>query len=242
MPQKTDFSDNITLLRKYRNGDRIALENLVKNNTSLVHSIALRFTDRGQEFEDLTEVGVIGLLKAIDGFDESLGYSFSTYAFPLITGEIKRFLRDDGPIKVSRNIKTNAITVTKAREAFTSKYKREPKLSELSQETGLSAEEITEAIEISRPPLSLEDKVGNSESSTTVGETISGDDTIELLTDKLALRQAIGTLSQKEQCIIDLRFYRNLTQTKVSELLGISQVTVSRAEKKIIDKLRQEIL
>ncbi|MBO4949672.1 MAG: sigma-70 family RNA polymerase sigma factor [Clostridia bacterium] len=242
MPQKNDFSDNITLLRKYRNGDRIALETLVKNNTSLVRRIALRFTGRGQELEDLTEVGIIGLLKAIDGFDESLGYSFPTYAFPLITGEIKRFLRDDGPIKVSRSIKTNAITVTRARETFTSKYKREPRLSELSQETGLSAEEITEAFEISIPPMSLEDKVGNSENSATVGETVRGDDTIELLTDKLALRQAIGTLSQKEQCIVDLRFYRNLTQTKVSELLGISQVTVSRTEKKIIDKLRQEIL
>lgn len=242
MERTTDYSDNILLLRLYKDGDKSALEKLTKKNMNLVRSIAQRFVGRGHELDDLIETGVIGLLKALDGFDEALGYSFSTYAFPLITGEIKRFLRDDGPIKISRKAKANTMTVIKAKESFIREHNREPKLSELSKITCLSAEDITEAIEISRPIISLQDKISDTDGEMTVGDTIADIDTIDCITDKLALRQAIASLSTHEKKIILLRYFRNLTQTKVSELLGVSQVTVSRTEKKIIDKLRQEIL
>lgn len=242
MERTADYSENILLLRQYKEGDKEALEKLTQNNLKLVRSIALRFTGRGYELEDLIETGIIGLLKALDGFDESLGYSFSTYAFPLITGEIKRFLRDDGPIKISRKAKTNALTVMKAKDSFINKNHREPKLSELSCITGLSTEEITEALDISRPIMSLQDKISDSDGDLTISDTIADKDIIENITERIALKQAISSLSQDEQRIISLRYFRNLTQTKVSELLGVSQVTISRSEKKIINKLRQEIL
>ena len=237
-----DYSNNIALIRLYKSGDRTALEKLTENNIKLIKSIAMRFLGRGYELEDLVETGLIGLLKALDGFDESLGYSFSTYAFPLISGEIKRFLRDDGPIKISRRAKSNAAAVMKAKESFIKQYSREPKLSELSSITGLSYDEITEAIEVSHPLMSLQDKLSDGDNEFTLGDTIADIDMIEGITDKFALIQAIKTLSFHEQKIISLRYFRNLSQTRVSKLLGISQVTVSRTEKKIIAKLRQEIL
>ena len=242
MIQSTDYSENTALFREYRNGSRAALEKLTKDNMKLVISIARRFTSRGYELEDLIQTGVMGLLKALNGFDESRGFSFSTYAFPFIAGEIKRFLRDDGPIKVSRSAKANASKVTNARESFIKKHFREPKISELCELTGLSYEEISQAFDISRPTLSLQDRLSSDGSDTTIEDTVSGEDNIEAITFKIALRQEIETLSCQEKQIIHLRFFKNLTQTQTASLLGISQVTVSRAEKRIIDKLRQKIL
>lgn len=242
MALKADYSDNITLLREYKNGNRHALEILTKTNMNLVISIAHRFASRGYELEDLIQTGTIGLLKALDGFDETLGYSFSTYAFPLITGEIKRFIRDDGPIKVSRSAKANSIKVINARNEFLKENFREPKLSELSEITSLSEEDITTALEISRPMLSLQDKVSSDDSDITIEDTLADTDTIEKINDKIALKQELESLDDTEQKIISLRYFKNLTQTQTAAFLGISQVTVSRAEKKIIDKLRQKIL
>ena len=242
MALKTDYSDNLNLLREYRSGSKKALEILTQVNMKLVISIARRFTSRGYELEDLIQTGTIGLLKALDGYDESLGYSFSTYAFPLILGEIKRFIRDDGPIKISRSIKANALRVLTAREEFIKRECREPKLSELCEITGLSCEAISTAIDISRPLISLQDKFSNEEADITVEDTIADIDTIEVLTDRIALRQEISSLPEDEQKIIHLRYFKNLTQVQTASLLGISQVTVSRAEKRIINKLRQKIL
>ena len=242
MALKSDYSDNIALIREYRSGNQKALELLTKANMNLVISIAHRFTSRGYELEDLIQTGTIGLLKALEGFDESLGYSFSTYAFPLITGEIRRFIRDDGPIKISRSAKSNAIKVINAKNEFIKENLREPKVSELSEITSLSTEEITTALEISRPLLSLQDKVTSDDSDLTLEETVAEEDTTEKLIEKLALKQEIKTLDETEQKIISLRYFRNLTQTQTASLLGISQVTVSRSEKKIIDKLRQKFL
>ncbi len=241
--QKTDFCENSHLLKKYRDGDRDALEELCKNNFGLVTGIAKRFCGRGYEYEDLIEIGKIGLLKAIDGFDESLGYSFSTYAFPLIIGEIKRFLRDDGPIKISRKIKANAKTILTAREEFHRQNKREAKLSELSEITHLTYSEITEALESQNCIVSLEERVSSGrDTSLRICDTIPDGDFLETVTDRIALRQAISKLDEKEKQLIILRFFKNMTQTSVSKILGISQVTVSRLEKRIIDKLRQDFL
>ncbi|MBE6774537.1 MAG: sigma-70 family RNA polymerase sigma factor [Ruminococcaceae bacterium] len=241
--QKTDYCDNSLLLKKHRDGDKNALEELCKSNSGLVTGIAKRFCGRGHEYEDLIEVGKIGLLKAIDGFDESLGYSFSTYAFPLILGEIKRFLRDDGPIKISRKVKANAKTVISAREEFYKQNKREAKLSELSEITHLTFSEITEALESQNCIVSLEEKVSSrQDTSLRICDTIPDGDFLETVTDRIALSQAISKLNEEEKQLITLRFFKNMTQTSVSKILGISQVTVSRLEKKIIDKLRQDFL
>lgn len=240
--QGTDFNSNSVLMKKYKEGDREVLGELCSINFGLVSGIARRFCSASYEFEDLFEVGKIGLLKAIEGFDESLGYSFSTYAFPLILGEIKRFLRDDGPVKISRAIKTNARRVHAARECFYRENKREAHLSELSQITGLSPSEITEALDSSNPVASLEEHISGNENSLRLSDTIAGDDEFESLTDSIALMQAIQKLEDKERRLISLRFFKNMTQTQVARLLGISQVTVSRLEKRIIDKLRQDFL
>ncbi len=241
--QKTDFCENPHLLKRYRDGDKEALEELCKSNFGLVSGIARRFCGRGYELEDLIEVGKIGLLKAIDGFDEGLGYSFSTYAFPLILGEIKRFLRDDGPIKISRKIKANAKAVNKAREEFYKQNRREAKISELSEITRLTYYEITEALESQSCIVSLEEKVSSGkDSSLRICDTIPDSDFLEAVTDRIALKQAISKLNEEEKQLIILRFFKNMTQTSVSKILGISQVTVSRLEKKIIDKLRQDFL
>ena len=242
MTVKTDFSDNTHLIRLYKDGNRDALEEITALNMKLVTSIARRFTSRGYELEDLVQTGTIGLLKAIEGFDESLGYSFSTYAFPFISGEIKRFIRDDGPIKISRKTKSNALKILNARNEFAKQNLREPKISELVMLTGLTQDEICDAIEVSRPALSLQDKISNGNSDMTIEETIADAGTIDMLTERIALCQEIGTLPEDERAIIQLRYFKNLTQSQVAKILGVSQVTVSRSEKKFLDKLRQKIL
>lgn len=242
MTTGTDFNDNISLLTEYKNGNTKAKEALIKNNYRLVTGIAQKFCGRGTELEDLIEIGLLGLLKAIDGFDENLGFSFSTYAFPLITGEIKRHLRDDGQIKISRLIKRNALTIHKAKEDFTKTNGREPKLSELSTITGLSEEDICQAAASTLPIISLQEKTGSGEKDSSFEEMIADEDIFDDITDLLTLRQAIDGLCDDEKKLLHLRFFKNLTQSNTAKILGTSQVTISRAEKKIIDKLRQKIL
>ena len=242
MALQTDFSDNASLIKQYKSGDKAAGEMLINNNIRLVGSIARKFCGRGTDLEDLIEIGLIGLLKAIDGFDESLGYSFSTYAFPLISGEIKRHLRDDGQIKVSRVIKQNALLILKEKEEFIKVHGREPKISELAAITNLSEEQVAEAAASTLPIISLQDRVGSEENSSPIEELISGEDILGDITDTIALSQAIGELCNDEKQLLHLRFFKNLTQSNTAKILGTSQVTISRAEKKIIDKLRQKIL
>ena len=213
----------------------------VSQNMGLVKSIAARFVGRGHELEDLIEVGIMGLLKAIDGYDEALGYRFSTYAFPLITGEIKRFLRDDGPIKVSRSIKKNAYIVMKAKEEYIKQYGKEPRISRLCEACNLSAEDVTQALSASSPLLSLQESIGGDNGTITLSDIIPDDDKISGLTERMALEQAIESLDGFERKLIDLRYYRNLTQAKTASIMGITQVKVSRCEKKILKKLRDAV-
>lgn len=236
---KKEAIDNLTLFREYKKGNEKSKELLISENLNLVRSIALRFRNRGQEYEDIIEIGKIGLLKAIDGFDETFGYSFSTYAFPLITGEIKRFLRDDGPIKVSRTIKSNARTVMQAKQKYTETHGREPRLSELCEICSLKQEEITEALEACTPTVSLQEKIGNNDSDITIADTLSDDDFTEEITEKLALKEAIEMLNEFDRKILHLRYYKNLTQSQTALLLGTNQVKISRCEKRILKKLRQ---
>ncbi len=214
---------------------------LIENNLKLVYSLAKRFIGR-YEFEDLVEVGKIGLIKAIDSYDESLGYSLSTFAYPHILGEIKRFLRDDGIIKVSRQIKKNSAIVANAKEEFIKCHGYMPKISELCAKTNLSQEDVLQALEAMSPIMSLHETIGKEESDLTVGDTIADKDMLENIIDSITLRQAFSSLSEDEKQIISLRYFRNFTQSKVAKVLGVSQVTISRAEKKILNKLRKDFL
>lgn len=239
---KNSFCENAALIERYRCGDETAKDEFICANLGLVKRIAAGYLDRGIDREDLIEIGIIGLLKAVEGFDEALGYSFSTYAFPVINGEIKRALRDDGIIRVSRSIKKNAYEIMKARQAFSEKHGREPRISEICEICRLSSEEIAEAIDATMPILSLQSNAGGDAEGLCIEDVTGTDGGISAATESLALHEAIGTLSDFERSIISLRYFHGLTQVQAAKILGITQVKVSRTEKKIIDKLRTVFL
>lgn len=209
-------------------------EEKIKNNIGLVHSIAGRFKGRGVDYDDLFQNGCIGLIKAVDNFDESKGFAFSTYAVPVIMGEIKRTFRDGGAIKVSRSLKEKAIKAQAMRERFVNKELREPTISELSEMLDCTPEETAEILNVILPMISLNSS----------GE--EGEDTIDIpvdeseqLFDRISVNQLVSRLSKTERDLIDMRFYKGYTQSKTAEALGISQVQVSRKEKNILIKLRK---
>lgn len=216
-------------------------EKIICENIPLVKSIAKRFLNRGVGFEELISVGTVGLIKAVRGFDAEKGFAFSTYAFSLISGEIKSFLRSDGMISVSRELKKHAYTVIAEKEKFFSKYGREATVSELSEICGLTPEQITECVDVLSPVKSLFEPIA-AECELTLGDTICDKDEISLLTEKMALNESIAKLSVEEQKLITLRFYKNLTQAQTAHFLGVSQVTVSRMEKRTIEKLKKMLL
>ena len=229
----------IELIRDAKKGDREASERLVKENSGLIWSVARRFFGRGVEADDLYQLGCLGFLKAIEGYDESYGTRFSTYAVPKIGGEIRRFLRDDGVIKVSRSIKERANEIRHARELLNQQLGREPFLSELSEETGITPEDIATAEIATETPDSLQRE--NSEGNFTLECALGVDGMEDEVVESIALREAISLLTEKEQMLIALRFYRGMTQDKTARILGVSQVQVSRMEKKAIEFLRKAI-
>lgn len=240
--EKTDSEDNLTLIAKAQNGDRAAMEQLISQNMGLVKNIARRFTGRNTEYEDLVQIGTIGMLKAAKSFDISFGTVFSTYAVPLIIGEIRRFLRDDGMIKVSRDVRKKGTTIMKAKEEFIRIHQREPKISELSELCGMSSEDIVYALDAVCPVYSLQETIGGEEDGTTLESlTPASENEIENMTDKLALSEAIAKLDERSRQIVILRFYKDMSQQQTAEILGITQVKVSREEKKIFEFLRQEL-
>ena len=239
---QTDYLSNLELLREYKSGNTKAKDILVQNNLLLVKSIARRYSSRTNEPEDLIEVGIIGLIKAIDGFDEALGFCFSTYAFSLINGEIKRFLRDDGIIKVSRKIKQNAKNIQKAREDYFKAYGREAKINELCKILDMSHEDIITALESTNSVVSLEEKINSENDSLCLGDILQTDDSTDAFIENYSLMQAIEKLDDFEKKLIELRYFKNLTQKACAEILNITQVAVSRKEMKIINKLRTVFL
>jgi RNA polymerase sporulation-specific sigma factor len=235
------LTDNLNLIKDAQAGDRKAMDQLIEQNMGLVKNIARRFIGRGTEYEDLVQIGTIGMLKAAKSFDLSFGTVFSTYAVPLIIGEIRRFLRDDGLIKVSRDLRKKGSVIMKAKEDFIKENGRDPKLSELSTLCGMSAEDISYALDAVCPVYSLQDPVGGEDGSATLESmTPSGENLLEETTDKLALAEAIAKLDTRSQQIIKLRYYRDLSQQQTADILGITQVKVSREEKKIFEFLRKE--
>ena len=234
-----DYSKNSELIQKAQNGDKAAMDELVFSNMGLVRSIVPRFADRGVEYEDLVQIGAIGMIKAVKSYRAEFGTVFSTYAVPLIIGEIRRFLRDDGIIKVSRGTKRTAQNAMKQKEKFMAVHGYEPKLSELAAVCGIPEEELSDALESAYPMHSLSESVGDDDGVTLEGAIPSEDDGISDLCEFLSLKDAVSRLDDTERKIIYLRYYRDMSQQQTADMLGLSQVKVSRAEKKIYGKLKE---
>lgn len=234
------LSDNEVkeLIQKSQTGDIKARDRLVQHNIRLVWSVVQRFLNRGYEAEDLFQIGCIGLLKAVDKFDLTYDVKFSTYAVPMIIGEIQRFLRDDGMVKVSRSLKELSNRVRKVKEALTKQLGRSPTVHELSEEMGVTAEEIVFAQEANRAPTSIHETVYENDGDPITLMDQIADEEEENWFDQLALKEAIDQLEERERLIVYLRFFKDQTQSEVAERLGISQVQVSRLEKKIIRRMR----
>ena len=227
------------LIRRAQNGDREASERLVTENAGLIWSVAKRFLGRGTEAEDLYQLGCLGFLKAVEGFDLEFGTQFSTYAVPKISGEIRRFLRDDGAIKVSRSLKERSAAVRSARSLLGSALGREPSIKELSDHLGLAPEDIAQAEAATREVESIHRECG--EEGFTLENILTDTESEERMLEKIALRQAIAELPEREKCVISLRYFHGLTQDRVAKVLDVSQVQVSRIEKKAIGMLREKI-
>lgn len=227
-------------------GSKAAKEKIVSDNTGLVWSIARRFVNRGYDLEELYQIGCIGLLKACDRFESRYGVQFSTYAVPLIAGEIKRFLRDNGAIKVSRILKQNGYQISKAKEALLHKYGREATLDELADYTGLCVEDIVMATEANREVESIQQTIcGKDGTQVSLVERLVDEAQSEVAAENIMNRilvgQAMEKLGEMEQELIRLRFFEDRTQTEVAKVLGLSQVQVSRLEKKILIQMRQNL-
>ncbi len=235
------MDETISLIRASQAGDMEAREQAVAGNMGLVFSVARRFTGRGYEMEDLVQLGSIGLLKAIEKFDFSYDVKFSTYAVPLIIGEIKRFLRDDGMIKVSRSLKELACRAYLAREKLQDQKNREPTVEELAEELGAAREDLILALEAESEVVSLQKPVYHRDGSEMLlmDKIEETEDCEEEIVNHLALRQILEELAPEERRLIELRYFAEQTQSEVGKLMGISQVQVSRMEKKILDQLRK---
>ena len=227
------------LIRRAQSGDREASQRLVQENAGLIWSVARRYFGRGVEPEDLYQLGCVGFLKAIEGFDLSFGTQFSTYAVPKISGEIRRFLRDDGAVKVSRSVKEQAAKIRQARLLLEQRIGREPKMSELAAETGLSPEEIAFAETATGPAESIHRESG--EDGFTL-ELVLGDyGAEEKMVEHVALRAALEKLPERERQVIALRYYHGMTQQACARVLHVSQVQISRIERRAIDTLREKL-
>lgn len=224
------------LIAKSQAGDKEARELLITENSGLIWSVARRFIGRGTESEDLYQLGCLGFLKAVEGFDLNFGTQFSTYAVPKIAGEIRRFLRDDGTIKVSRSIKEQSAAIKITRNHLTSALGREPTVQEISRQIGLSPEEIALAETATASTESIQRETG--EEGFSLEDVLTDTESEEKLVEKISLRQAIEKLPDRERMVVQLRYFHGLTQDRVSKVLNVSQVQVSRIEKKALQQLR----
>lgn len=225
------------LIARAQEGSNEAKEMLLTENSGLIWSVAKRFIGRGTEIDDLYQLGCLGFIKAIEGFDQSFGTQFSTYAVPKISGEIRRFLRDDGAVKVSRGIKERATVIKTTRNKMMLTLGREPTLQELAENTGLTAEEIAVADTATATIESIQQE--NGEDGFTLESILSDTESEESLLEKISLRQGIAKLPEKEALVIQLRYFRGLTQDRTAKVLKVSQVQISRIEKKALLHLRE---
>lgn len=241
--EKVSYENNLQLIPLAKEGNTEALNKLIEANLPLVTSISKKFTNRGYEYEDIYQIGCMGLVKAIKNFDEKYNVKFSTYAVPMIIGEIKRFIRDDGMIKVSRNVKSLAKKLHFDKEALTKKLNREPTVEELAQFSGMDKEEILFALESSASMQYLYEVIHQDDGSPVLLIDKLSENAIEdkNITEKLALKEALRNLDTKSRQIIVLRYFKDKTQIQVAKMLGISQVQVSRIEKKVLQEMRKQL-
>ena len=225
------------LIQLAQSGDEDAAEKLVSENSGLIWAVARRFLGRGVETDDLYQLGCMGFLKAVEGFDQSFGTQFSTYAVPKIAGEIRRFLRDDGAVKVSRSIKERAAAVRSCRNQLAAALGREPTIQEISRQTGFSPEDIALAETATASTESIQQE--NGEEGFSLEDVLTDTESEEQMLEKIALRQAIDKLPQRERCVVELRYFHCLTQQRVAKIMNVSQVQVSRIEKRALVQLRE---
>ena len=233
--------DTLTLINRAHQGDKLARDKILIENTGLIWSIVRRFLNRGHEGEDLFQIGCIGMLKAIDRFDTEFDVAFSTYAVPMIAGEIRRFIRDDGIVKISRKIKENQMKIMHQREIYINEKKQEPTIEELEKVCDLTKEEIVMAMDASRNVESIDKEMYSKDSAYTLMDLAEDDTNIEeTVLNKIMVQQLMDMLESKERKIINLRYFKNKTQSQVAKEMAMTQVQVSRLEKKILNSMRNE--
>lgn len=240
------YENDMKIIERAQNGSKEDMTKLIENNNGLIWSIVRRFSGRGYDIEDLYQIGSIGFIKAIQRFDTNFEVRLSTYAVPYILGEIKRYIRDDGPIKVSRSIKELNIKILELQKEYFNKYGRDITLEEISKELKISKEEITMAMDSTRPVDSIESakyKDNKTDKTVSILEQIStGKDEQTEITNRITIKKLIGELEDKEKEIIMLRYYKQKTQMQVSKILGITQVQVSRIERKVLEKMKRKLI
>lgn len=243
--QTKNYNENIELLlKKAKDGDLCAQERIIEENMGLVHSVVKRFYGRGFEAEDLFQIGCIGLIKAVQKFDIGFNVKFSTYAVPMIIGEIKRFIRDDGIIKVSRSIKELGVKALRERERLLKETNNEPTVKEIAKQLGASTEEVAMALEAGIKPESIyaASNDENKEGKPIAERLESGDDCEATVVNRILVNELLSEFEVREQKIIILRYFKQKTQSQIAELLGISQVQVSRIEKRVLKEMREKLL
>ena len=232
--------DNAALITRIHEGDKEAKDTMIEENMGLVYSVAKRFMGRGCEKEDLIQIGVIGLIKAINKFDASFDVQFSTYAVPMIMGEIRRFLRDDGILKVSRTLKETAAKGRRTQEILQKRFDREPTITEISNECGISEDELAEAFDAVMPPDSIYESVySNGGKEIQLMDTIADEGHEESIINKVMIGNLLENLSSRERQIVVMRYFKGKTQSETARVIGVSQVQISRLEKKIVESLKK---
>lgn len=233
--------ETLFLLEKAKNGDDYSKEKLISFNSPLIKSIVKRYLNKGIEYDDLFQLGAMGFVKAINNYDASFNVKFTTYAVPMIAGEIKRFLRDDGTIKVSRSIKYMSVQIKNFINNYLKTHTNQPSIELISKTLNIDANDVVLALEANTSPLSLNDKVTDSADAPSIIDKISDNFSLENLNNKLALRDLINTLSAREKQIIIMRYYLDKTQGEIAKELGVSQVQISRIENKILVGMKEKL-
>lgn len=238
-----EAGQTLSLIEKAKENDEFAKEKLIEENSPLIKSVVKRYLNKGIEYDDLYQLGSLGFLKAINNFDKSFNVKFSTYAVPMIAGEIKRYMRDTGVMKVSRSVKTLAFKINKFIDNYSAEYDKSPTIDEIAVAMNVDSQEVVYAMESGRQILSLNVDVSDGDGKQlTLEEKIPDDNNYDNVVDNIVLYKAIGKLSERERKIIMLRYFRDKTQKEVADVLGVSQVQVSRLENKIIEKIKNNIL
>ena len=237
-----DYDETLNLLNKAKQGDEQAKNSLIENNSPLVKSVVRRYKNKGVEYDDLYQLGCVGFVKAINNFDEKYNVKFSTYAVPMIAGEIKRFLRDDGSVKVSRSIKAQYYMIQKYIEEYRANNGQSPSMQEISKQFNIEEPELMFIFESSRMPVSIYDSLDKEDvNGQVILDKLASFDESSNLVDKMVLKEIIHDLDGKDRKLIILRYFRDKTQSEVAEILNVSQVQVSRLESRILTKMRNKL-